>query len=67
MWNWVWNFEISLLQENVVFFLRQKVVACDTWHMAHDMWQAHDMCQVNFMVSSITIYSMWCLLWHKLS
>jgi len=31
---------------------------CDFSHT-----QAHDTCEVNFVVSSVTMYNMWCLLW----
>jgi hypothetical protein len=40
------------LQENMVF-LTQKAMA-------------HDICEINFVVSSITMYNMWCLLSHIL-
>jgi hypothetical protein len=40
----------NTLQNNVVFHT-QEVTTCD-------------MCEVSFVVSSITMNKMWCLLWH---
>jgi hypothetical protein len=36
---------------------------CGFFHAIDRLW---DTCNLNFMVSSVTIYNIWCLLWHIL-
>jgi hypothetical protein len=45
------GYKISI--QEIVGVLTQKAIACDN-------------CEVNFVVSSNTMYNMWCLLWQIL-